>query len=145
VIGHKEEGRYVELRSRWQTNLGLKFFLLFQAQAILDIVLSLPFLLVAREGGEIGFIEAIAVALWAVAIVGEAAADYQLARFKRTATSRGRVCDVGLWRCSRHPNYFFEWLIWVAYALYASTVPLGWLDGSPGVDPALPAARDRYP
>jgi len=127
VIGHKEEGRYLELRSRWRTNLALKFFLFFQAQALLDVVLSVPFLLAARAGGSMGAVETVAVLLWAGAIAGEATADYQLARFKRTSTSRATVCDVGLWRYSRHPNYFFEWLVWVAYALYASTASSGWL------------------
>ena len=75
-----------------------------------------------------------AVALWAVAIVGEAAADRQLDRFKRDPANRGRLCDVGLWRYSRHPNYFFEFVIWISYALYAAGSPFGW---SGIVSPAL--------
>jgi steroid 5-alpha reductase family enzyme len=61
-----------------------------------------------------------------MSLSGEALADRQLESFKRDPQNRGRVCDVGLWRYSRHPNYFFEWLIWLSYALYASTSPAGW-------------------
>jgi steroid 5-alpha reductase family enzyme len=53
------------------------------------------------------------------AIVGEAVADRQLARFRAEARNRGRICDSGLWGLSRHPNYFFEWLVWVAFAVIA--------------------------
>jgi steroid 5-alpha reductase family enzyme len=61
------------------------------------------------------------------AITGEALADAQLAAFKRDAANRGRVCEAGLWRYSRHPNYFFEWLIWVAYFVFAVGSPWGWV------------------
>jgi steroid 5-alpha reductase family enzyme len=69
--------------------------------------------------------EWLAIALWAGALAGESVADRQLERFKADAHSRGRVCRSGLWRYSRHPNYFFEWLVWVAYALAATTAPWG--------------------
>ena len=67
------------------------------------------------------------MALWFVAVAGEALADAQLAAFKRNPANRGGVCAVGLWRYSRHPNYFFECLIWVSYALFAFGSPGGWL------------------
>jgi steroid 5-alpha reductase family enzyme len=54
-------------------------------------------------------------------------ADAQLNAFKRRPDKSSPVCDVGLWRYSRHPNYFFEWLIWVAYFLFAAASPWGWL------------------
>lgn len=127
VIGHPEEGRYRELRARWKTHLGLRFLIFFEAQALLDVVLSVPFLLVARAPGDAGIVEWLALGVWAVVMSGEALADAQLARFKRDSSNRGRVCDVGLWRYSRHPNYFFEWLVWMAYALYAMTAPYGWV------------------
>ena len=58
-------------------------------------------------------------------MAGEVAADAQLSRFKSLASNRGRTCQAGLWRYSRHPNYFFEWLIWVAFALFALASPGG--------------------
>ncbi|MGE5359296.1 MAG: DUF1295 domain-containing protein [Bacteroidales bacterium] len=128
VVGHAEEGRYQALRRRWRTSLPLKFFLFFQAQAVLGVLLSLPALLVARSPvGAFSAVEAIGLVLWAVGVAGETTADAQLARFKRVPANRGRTCRAGLWRYSRHPNYFFEWLVWVAYAVYALGSPYGWL------------------
>ncbi len=64
--------------------------------------------------------------LFIVAFLGEIVADAQLAAFKRNPACAGKVCNAGLWRYSRHPNYFFEWLIWVAFFLYALGSPHGW-------------------
>jgi steroid 5-alpha reductase family enzyme len=66
--------------------------------------------------------------LWAGAYVGEVIADSQLEGFKGAPGNRGKVCEVGLWAYSRHPNYFFEWLMWVGYALVALfSHPWGWV------------------
>jgi steroid 5-alpha reductase family enzyme len=65
--------------------------------------------------------------VFVVALVGEWVADRQLAAFKADPNNRGRVCRAGLWRYSRHPNYFFEWLVWVAYFVFALPSPWGWL------------------
>jgi steroid 5-alpha reductase family enzyme len=128
ILGHPEEGRYVELRQSWKTQLPFKFFIFFQAQALLDVFLSLPFLLASLDPRPaLGWSEFVAAAIWAVAFAGETAADAQLTAFKSNPGNKGKTCAVGLWRYSRHPNYFFEWLIWIAYALYAIAVPWGWL------------------
>src|ERR1019366_7311648 len=68
-----------------------------------------------------------AAALWLIAWISEFVADSQLNRFKSNPANRGVTCRVGLWRYSRHPNYFFEWLIWVAFALFALGSPYGYL------------------
>ena len=128
VIGQPEEGRYAHLRRTWARNLNFKFLIFFQTQALLDVLLSVPFLLPAvnpRAG--LSTIELAAIGLFIVALLGELSADAQLKRFKADPASRGRVCDVGLWRYSRHPNYFFEWLIWIAFALFALPSPHGWI------------------
>jgi steroid 5-alpha reductase family enzyme len=70
--------------------------------------------------------EITAVGLWLVAIIGETVADRQLAAFRANPDNRGRTCRSGLWAYSRHPNYFFEWLNWCAYALMALPAPYGW-------------------
>ena len=67
----------------------------------------------------------LALPLAALAIVGEAVADAQLRAWKRDPAHRGQVCDVGLWGWSRHPNYFFEWLIWLAYLTWSLAYPWG--------------------
>ena len=128
IVGEPEEGRYVELRQRWAGNLNAKFFGFFQLQALLNVVLALP-LLIACSNPEprLHLLEALGVAIWLVALIGESLADGQLAAFKRNPANRGKVCEVGLWRYSRHPNYFFEWTIWIGYAVFALASPWGWL------------------
>lgn len=128
VVGQPEEGRYVQLRKEWKTNLPLRFLFFFEFQALLDVMLSLPFLLACLDGRTpLGIFEKIAGAIWIVGIVGEALADAQLSRFKKDPANKGKLCRAGLWNYSRHPNYFFEWLIWVGYATFAIASPWGWL------------------
>jgi steroid 5-alpha reductase family enzyme len=128
VIGHPEEGRYVQLRREWGGNLPLKFLLFFQFQALLCVVLSIPFLLsTLTRRAELSAFEYAGAALWLVAWMGELVVDSQLHRFKSNPDDRGAVCTAGLWKYSRHPNYFFEWLIWVAFALFAMGSPYGYL------------------
>jgi steroid 5-alpha reductase family enzyme len=67
------------------------------------------------------------VAVAVLALGGEAIADAQLSRFRRDPANRGTVCRTGLWRYSRHPNYFFEWVHWWAYVLIGIAAPWGWL------------------
>jgi steroid 5-alpha reductase family enzyme len=128
IIGEPEEGRYAELRREWKTNLGLKFLIFFEFQALLCVVLSIPLLIPTlnpRPG--LSVLEIAGAVLWSIAIAGEAIADAQLRRFKSDAANRGKTCRAGLWNYSRHPNYFFEWLIWVSFALFASASPWGWI------------------
>ncbi|MDY6944811.1 MAG: DUF1295 domain-containing protein [Pseudomonadota bacterium] len=128
IVGEPEEGRYVELRQRWAANLNAKFFGFFQLQALLNVILTLPLLIACiNPEPRLHWLEAAGVAIWLVGLIGESIADGQLAAFKRTASNRGRVCDVGLWRYSRHPNYFFEWTIWIGYAVFALASPWGWV------------------
>lgn len=120
VIGHPEEGRYVELRRQWRTSIPLKFLLFFEFQAVLCIVLAAPFLLASQNPAPaFSVVEYASAALWVVAIAGEITADMQLNGFKSNTENRGKTCRAGLWKTSRHPNYFFEWLIWVAFCLFA--------------------------
>jgi len=132
VLGEPEEGRYVELRRRWgaagEAALNRRMYRFFMLQAALNVFLSLPLLIACQNPAPgIGALEWLGVAIWAVALAGESLADRQLARFKADAANRGRVCELGLWRYSRHPNYFFEWTIWVAYAVFAlGSPPWGW-------------------
>jgi steroid 5-alpha reductase family enzyme len=124
----EEEGRYVQLRREWAARLRTRFFLFFQTQGLLAGLLSVPFLLACIDGRRaLGPIEATGAALFAVALAGEALADRQLAVFKADPRNRGRTCRKGLWRYSRHPNYFFEWLVWTAYAVFAWPSPWGWI------------------
>ena len=128
VIGHPEEGRYVQLRREWGGNLPLKFLLFFQFQALLCVFLATPFLVASlNRQPRLSLPEYVGTALWFVALIGEIVADSQLQAFKSDPANRGRTCRVGLWKYSRHPNYFFEWLIWVAFALFAMGSPYGYI------------------
>jgi len=129
VRGHVEEdGRYQQLRKDWQPFLQLKFFAFFQAQAVLALIFALPLWLMSRNDvPELRWSEWVGACLWAVGVVGESVADIQLKGFKGRPESRGQVCQEGLWGYSRHPNYFFEWVSWVGFAVAALASPWGWL------------------
>jgi steroid 5-alpha reductase family enzyme len=128
VLGQPEEGRYVQLRKEWQTNLPLRFLFFFEFQALLDVVLSLPFLLACMNThAPRGAVDKTGAGSWLIAMAGEALADHQLNAFKKNPANKGKTCRGGLWKYSRHPNYFFEWMIWVGYAVFALSSPWGWL------------------
>ena len=127
VRGEAEDGRYAQLRQRWG-NDQRKWFAMFQFQALLIALFALPFLAVAANpvgDWNVWFIAGIA--MWLGCVAGEAIADAQLARFRTNPSNKGKTCREGLWRYSRHPNYFFEWLHWLAYVLLAVGSPIGWL------------------
>jgi cyclopropane-fatty-acyl-phospholipid synthase len=130
ILGEPEEGRYVDLRQRWSAggHLHLKFLAFFQLQAALNVLLSVPLLIAClNRAPALHPLEYLGAAVWLLGLLGESAADRQLAAFKRVPANQGKVCDVGWWRYSRHPNYFFEWTIWVGFALFALASPYGWV------------------
>jgi steroid 5-alpha reductase family enzyme len=128
VLGHPEEGRYVQLRREWATRIPLKFIFFFEFQALLCVVLSAPFLLASvNPTPQLSPLEYAGVGLWFAAILGETASDGQLSGFKADPRNKGKICRVGLWNLSRHPNYFFESLIWMAFALFALPSPYGYV------------------
>ena len=110
----------------------LQMLLLVQKQALVSVPLALSVLLAAwNPAPGLRLQDIFAVFVLIVAIAGEAVADAQLRRFRAIQANRDRVCDIGLWAWSRHPNYFFEWLGWVAYPLFAidfgGSYPWGWI------------------
>ena len=120
-----EDGRYVTMRREFGAHLGARMFRFFEIQALSVVVLAAPFLVVCLNArADFAPVEVIGLLVCILGVAGEAIADAQLARFKRDASNRGRVCDVGLWRYSRHPNYFFEWTIWVGFWLIACAAGL---------------------
>jgi steroid 5-alpha reductase family enzyme len=129
VMGHHpiEDGRYVQLRRDWAANFGPKMFGFFQLQAGSVVLLGVAFFTACLNAApQLHPLEMASAGLWLLALSGESLADAQLAAFKRDPASKGKVCAAGLWRYSRHPNYFFEWLIWVAYFVFALGSPHGW-------------------
>ena len=127
VVGHPEEGRYVALRRRWGAQADRKFFWFFQMQAVAAWLFATPVLAIARSAyPPAEWIVVLALVVWGIGISGVALADRQLARFKQRAESHSRTCRDGLWRYSRHPNYFFEWVHWNSYILLSSASSLWW-------------------
>jgi steroid 5-alpha reductase family enzyme len=114
----KEEGRYKELRRRWALQANRKFFIFFQAQAALSAILSVAFVVPFVMLPSNAPLRAIGFTIAAIGIIGETLADAQLAQWKSYPGNVGRVCDRGLWAWSRHPNYFFEWCVWIGFAVY---------------------------
>ena len=128
VLGKEEDGRYRALRAKWGSAANRRFLVFFEAQAALVVVFSLPFLFVVFNGHErLEPLEWVGVAVWTVGLAGESLADRQLASWRADPGNRGRTCRAGLWRYSRHPNYFFEFTIWIAFALIATAALWGWI------------------
>mgnify|MGYP001002070542 FL=1 len=122
VRSEAEDGRYLALRQYWHGDQR-KFLAFFQFQALLVVLFSLPLAAVVAHPDPSTLQLAGAAALWLFSVLGESLADAQLARFRANPANRGRTCDRGL----RHPNYFFEWLHWCAWAVAALGGPLVWL------------------
>lgn len=115
-----EDGRYEMLKAQWGEKTQKYMFWFFQAQAFWAILFALPIIGAAMNPASISFpLDWIAILVYMVALIGEWVSDYQLARFRKKSEDRSQVCREGLWRYTRHPNYFFEWVYWWAYALLA--------------------------
>jgi steroid 5-alpha reductase family enzyme len=130
VAGHhpSEDVRYAVLREKWQANPPRAFLLFFMMQAVLVWLLMLPvYLLSAQTNPQFHALEWAGLGLWAFALIGEGLADSQLSHFKRTNTNPTAICESGLWHYSRHPNYFFQSLLWWGLFLMAVPAPMGWL------------------
>lgn len=128
VLSHhpQEDPRYETLRRRWPGPL--MFLAFFQLQALVAVVFSLPFLFMAfNPNPGLTAVEIIGLTVAALSLAGEALADAQMKRFKSDPANRGGVCSHGLWRYSRHPNYFFESMVWWGFFLAALGSPYGWL------------------
>ncbi len=123
-----EDVRYTVLREKWAGNLARNSFWFFQAQALLILLLSAPiFAACFNSTPSLNALEIFGALVWLVGIVGEAISDAQMSKFKTDPTSKGKVCQIGLWRYSRHPNYFFESVVWLGFWLFACGSPWGWV------------------
>jgi steroid 5-alpha reductase family enzyme len=123
----REDPRYTEMRDRhgdrfWLVSLGLVFGL----QGALVWVVSLPLQAASAQDDPLGWLDAVGVAFWVVGVFFEAVGDTQLARFKADPAHRGQVMDRGLWRYTRHPNYFGDFMVWWGLYLVALSTGGAW-------------------
>jgi steroid 5-alpha reductase family enzyme len=126
VLREPEDGRYQAMRAAIGDS-PLRWFAFFQVQALIVALFAIPFTAAASGDADgIDPIMLLAVVVWIVAIGGETLADRQLDAFRSDPGNKGKLCRVGLWAWSRHPNYFFEWVHWFAYVLLAWCGPYFW-------------------
>lgn len=127
--GKPEDWRYAQLRKDWGPRADRMMFAFFQFQNVFTLALAASAFLPAAYRTDSPPPVAIAAALfiWIAAVAGEGLADAQMKAFRRNPANKGRVCRDGLWKYSRHPNYFFECLHWLAYVPLAWGAPHGWV------------------
>jgi steroid 5-alpha reductase family enzyme len=126
----EEDARYVEIRKAWGSRLQPRLFWFLQLQALVSVILAVSIGLAAnRADPALGLADLVGALIALLAIGGESLADAQLKAFRQVPANKGKVCDTGLWGWSRHPNYLFEWLGWLAYPAMAITLdqPVSWL------------------
>lgn len=117
--------RYERLDKKWKERKTLKYFVFFLVQAVGAYILVLP-LFFSSQALESSFrINTFGFTVSLIGFIGEGIADFQLQKF--LSKKRKKVCDVGLWAYSRHPNYFFEWIFWIGIFLLALNSPFGWI------------------
>lgn len=122
--GHGEDPRYVAMRARHGDGFGrVSLFTVFWLQGSILWVVSMPVLGAITSEAPLGAWDAMAVVLFLVGLASESVADAQLARFRADPANRGRVLDTGLWRYSRHPNYFGDAVVW--WGIFLLAVPGG--------------------
>ncbi len=127
--GQAEDWRYKKWRDEWGRMFFLRsFFQVFILQGILLILNMSPVLIVhSQKSGSLSWLDAIGLAIWIIGFIFEAVGDWQLDRFLKDKTNRGKVMDRGLWRYTRHPNYFGEVTMWWGLFVIALASPFGWL------------------
>jgi len=130
--GHGEDRRYQQIRRNNDPDFAIKsLYIVFGLQCVLAWVVSLPLLAALQSQNAFGLIDAVGVALWLIGMGFEVIGDAQLAAFRADAQNRGRVLNAGLWRYTRHPNYFGECCLWWGIYLLALGAGGWWAIASP--------------
>lgn len=130
--GEPEDHRYQAIRARNQPNFALKsLYLIFILQGVLAAIVSLPLLAALSSRRPANWLDVLGVVVSVFGLLFETIGDWQLARFKSDPANRGRVMDGGLWRYTRHPNYFGEFCVWWGFYLVALAAGGFWTIVSP--------------
>lgn len=130
--GQPEDYRYQEIRANNEPGFRFKsLYIVFILQAALAWIISLPLAAAIGSQGDIGFFDYAGLALWTVGVIFEALGDLQLSRFRKDPRNEGKVLDTGLWRYTRHPNYFGNFTLWWGFYLVALSGGGWWTIVSP--------------
>ena len=130
--GEPEDSRYQSIRANNEPGFAFKsLYIVFGLQGVLAWIIALPLYPAITADAALGPLDVAASALWLLGFVFEAGGDYQLSRFKRDPANKGRVLDTGLWRYTRHPNYFGDFCIWWSFYLFALSAGGWWSVASP--------------
>jgi steroid 5-alpha reductase family enzyme len=125
-----DDPRYADYARQWGDAARRKMFVFLQVQALVSLPLVFSILVAAhRPGDGVDWRDGCGALILLMAVAGEGIADAQLKRFRGDPAHRGQVCNIGLWRWSRHPNYFFQWMGWLAYPVIAISIgyPIGFV------------------
>lgn len=123
--GHIDK-RYTNLSDRWKIAKPLGYFLNFQLQGLLIMLVATPWYFIGKAAIQsLNILDYVGIVLAILALTGEMLADNQLQQYKRAPT--GALCTIGLWHYCRHPNYFFEWLVWCAFTLFGFAHSYGFI------------------
>lgn len=124
-----EDPRYTAMIQGWgKKHVDLKVLMMFLLQGLIALGLSFTFLIICmNERPTWSYWEGWGLIIWFLGTWGETVADAQKEAFRSNPANAGKTCNIGLWRYSRHPNYFFEWVIWVGFFLFALGSPFGWI------------------
>ncbi len=130
--GEEEDYRYQQIRKNNSPNFPLKsLYIVFGLQAVLAWFVSLPVLAAISGQAPLGLLDAVGVALWITGFFFESVGDFQLARFRANPENQGKVMRTGLWRFTRHPNYFGDFCVWWGFYLVAVSSGGWWTILSP--------------
>jgi steroid 5-alpha reductase family enzyme len=130
--GPHEDSRYVEIRKNNQPHFWFKsLYIVFGLQALLAWVISVSLHAAIAATSPLNLLDYAGLALFAIGLVWETLADWQLSRFKANPINKGKVLNTGVWRYSRHPNYFGECCVWWAFYLFALAGGAWWAIISP--------------
>jgi len=126
-LGHGEDARYQAIRKRVGPRFPLaSLVIVFLFQGVLLWGISMPLQVAITSPAPLGPLDAVGAALWAVGLFFEAVGDLQLTRFRKDPSSQGKVLDTGLWRYTRHPNYFGDALLWWGLSCFALATGAWW-------------------
>jgi steroid 5-alpha reductase family enzyme len=129
-LGKGEDFRYQNFRQHYGPNRywWFSFFQVFMLQGVLLWIISAPLLAVHYYSSQpaTNFFDYLALTIWTIGFIFEAGGDWQLARFKIKTSNNGKLFQSGLWKYTRHPNYFGDATIWWAYSLFGFAAGVYW-------------------